>query len=47
MAEEDATVGIIFTQAMPKKSNGLVEEREDGRINLFGIPYFKNINCKH
>ena len=32
MAEEDATVGIIFTQAMPKKSNGLVEEREDGRI---------------
>ena len=32
MAEEDATVGIIFTKAMPKKSNGLVEEREDGRI---------------
>ena len=32
MTRENATVGIIFTKAMPKKSNGLVEEREGGRV---------------
>tara|TARA_B100000959_G_scaffold54121_2_gene56424 strand:- start:1197 stop:2324 length:1128 start_codon:yes stop_codon:yes gene_type:complete len=32
MSREDATIGVIFTKVMPKKSNGLVEEREGGRI---------------
>ena len=32
MTNEDAIVGVIYTKAMPKKSNGLVEEREGGRI---------------
>ena len=32
MTNENATIGVIYTKAMPKKSNGLVEEREGGRI---------------
>ena len=32
MTNENATIGIIYTKAMPKKSNGLVDEREGGRI---------------
>jgi len=32
MGKEDATVGFIFTKAMPKKSKGFVEERENGRV---------------
>jgi hypothetical protein len=32
MSKVDATVGFIFTKAMPKKSKGFVEEREGGRV---------------
>jgi len=32
MGKVDATVGFIFTKAMPKKSKGFVEERENGRV---------------
>ena len=32
MSRVDATVGFIFTKAMPKKSKGFVEEREGGRV---------------
>ena len=32
MSKVDATVGFIFTKAMPKKSRGFVEEREGGRV---------------
>lgn len=32
MSRVNATIGFIFTKAMPKKSNGLVEDREGGRI---------------
>tara|TARA_B100001057_G_scaffold169909_1_gene170685 strand:- start:3665 stop:4804 length:1140 start_codon:yes stop_codon:yes gene_type:complete len=32
MSKVDATVGFIFTKAMPKKSKGFVEERENGRV---------------
>ena len=32
MTNENATIGVIYTKAMPKKSNGLVDEREGGRI---------------
>ena len=28
MTNENATIGVIYTKAMPKKSNGLVDERE-------------------
>lgn len=32
MSKVDATVGFLFTKAMPKKSKGFVEEREGGRV---------------
>lgn len=32
MSKIDATVGFLFTKAMPKKSKGFVEEREGGRV---------------
>ena len=32
MTNENATIGVIYTKAMPKKSNGLVDEREGWRI---------------
>ena len=32
MSKVDATVGFIFTKAMPKRSKGFVEEREGGRV---------------
>lgn len=32
MGKVNATVGFIFTKAMPKKSKGYVEEREGGRV---------------
>ena len=32
MSRVDATIGFIFTKAMPKKSKGFVEEREGGRV---------------
>ena len=32
MSKVDATVGFIFTKAMPKKSKGFVEDREGGRV---------------
>jgi len=32
MSKVDATVGFIFTKAMPRKSKGFVEERENGRV---------------
>ncbi len=32
MSKVDATVGFIFTKAMPKKSQGFVDEREGGRV---------------
>ena len=32
MSKVDATVGFIFTKAMPRKSKGFVEEREGGRV---------------
>ena len=32
MGKVNATVGFIFTKAMPKKSKGFVEERENGRV---------------
>lgn len=32
MGKVDATVGFIFTKAMPRKSKGFVEERENGRV---------------
>ncbi len=32
MSKVDATVGFIFTKAMPKKSKGFVDEREGGRV---------------
>ena len=34
MTNENATIGVIYTKAMPKKSNGLVEE-EKGEEFLF------------
>ena len=48
MAREDATIGVIFTKAMPNKSNGLVEEREGGRIVICSeYPIFKQIISIH
>jgi len=32
MGKVNATVGFIFTKAMPKKSKGFVEDREGGRV---------------
>ena len=34
MHREDAMIGIIFTKVMPKKSKGVIEVREGGRITL-------------
>ena len=48
MAREDATIGVIFTKAMPNKSNGLVEEREGGRIVICSeYPIFRQIISIH
>jgi len=34
MHREDAMIGIIFTRVMPKKSKGVIEVREGGRITI-------------
>ena len=34
MHREGATIGIIFTRVMPKKSKGAIEAREGGRITI-------------
>jgi hypothetical protein len=34
MHREDAMIGIIFTKVMPKKSKGVIEVREGGRITI-------------
>ena len=34
MHREGATIGIIFTRVMPKKSKGVIEAREGGRITI-------------
>ena len=48
MSREDATIGIIFTEAMPSKSNGLVEEREGGRIVICSeYPIYRQIISIH
>jgi len=48
MSREDATIGIIFTEAMPSKSNGLVEEREGGRIIICSeYPIYRQIISTH
>ena len=39
MAKINATQGIIFTKSMPKKSNGLWQEREGGRIIICSEDY--------
>ena len=39
MSSINATQGIIFTKSMPKKSNGLWQEREGGRIIICGEDY--------
>ena len=48
MSMEDAIIGIIFTEAMPNKSNGLVEEREGGRIIICSeYPIYRQIISTH
>ena len=48
MSREDATIGIIFTEVMPSKSNGLVEEREGGRIIICSeYPIYRQIISTH
>jgi len=39
MTDIGATVGFIFTSAMPKKSNGICEEKEGGRIVICSNEY--------
>ena len=34
MHREDATIGIIFTRVMPKKSKGVMDVREGGRVTI-------------
>jgi len=34
MHREDATIGIIYTEVMPKKSKGVMDVREGGRITI-------------
>ena len=48
MSREDATIGIIFTEVMPSKSNGLVEEREGGRIIICSeYPIYRQMISTH
>ena len=48
MTNENATIGVIYTKAMPKKSNGLVEEREGGRILICAdLPVVRQIVSIH
>ena len=45
MGKVNATVGFIFTKAMPKKSKGFVEDREGGRVIICSeYPIFKTIS---
>ena len=39
MAKANAIIGIIFTKSMPTKSNGVVQEREGGRIIICSEDY--------